>query len=88
MTNLTSFKKVLAAALLLGSGAAFAGNYALNHQGNQTLYNWESQVPGLPNQNNMTEEQAAAFYGCSEGEADCAIGTPVSGGAQLILKRE
>lgn len=87
MKKLSIFKKVLLGALLLGSGAAFAGNYALNHQGNDTAYDWESHKPGFPDQDNLTRDQAIAFYGCSEGLQPCATGTEVNGDAQITLER-
>lgn len=88
MKKLSAFKKVLAAALLLGSGAAFAGNYALNHSTDNTLYDWESHRPDRPNREELTREQAVSFYGCEEGSADCATGTEVGGSAQIKLMRD
>jgi len=85
MQKLSIFKKVLLGALLLGSGAAFAGNYALNHQGNETLYNWESHKEGRPDQNGLSRDAAISFYGCEEGNVECATGTEVGGSAQIKL---
>lgn len=90
MKKLSLKSKILLGAFLvggLGAGATEVVSNVVNAQ--QAIYDWESNVPGQPNQQGLTVSQATSFYGCASGNQICAEGTLVegSGPEEVTLNR-